>query len=158
MPGAPRSDKTFFGFSLYLAEKYCENLEVPRAQLNVNPARAIPWFVSVTIYRTCFNNNSPPPRQFLCNKMLLKKKLATVREMLIEQNFELRGPGPPGRIRTPIAFSFHDKTLISTENIRLDCCLLLKYCRRQYTLLPLIGPNHLQNFTPKCKILNVFWT
>ena len=23
---------------------------------------------------------------------------------------------------------------------------------------PLPGPNHLQNLTPKCKILNVFWT
>ena len=23
---------------------------------------------------------------------------------------------------------------------------------------PLPGPNHLQNLTPRCKILNVFWT
>ena len=78
--------------------------------------------------------------------------------MLIKQLFELRGPGPPGRIFPPITACFHDKTIISKENIRLDCCLRLKYCTRQCTLLPLPGPNHLQNLTPKCKILNVFWT
>ena len=49
------------------------------------------------------------------------KKLATVRGMLIEQNFELRGPGLPGRICTPITGCFHDKTIIFKENIRLDC-------------------------------------
>ena len=32
---------------------------------NVNPARAIAWLASVTIYCTIFNrNNLPPPRQF----------------------------------------------------------------------------------------------
>ena len=87
-----------------------------------------------------------------------EKKLATVSGMLIEQIFELRGPGPSGRIYTPIAGCFYDKTIISKENIRLDCCLLLKYCRRQCTLIPLPGPNHSQNLTPKCKILDVFWT
>ena len=56
--------------------------------------------------------------------------------MLIEQIFELRGPGPPGRIGTPITVCFQDKTIISKENIRLDCYLLLKYCSRQCTLLP----------------------
>ena len=60
--------------------------------------------------------------------------------MLIEQIFELRGPGAPGRICSPITGCFHDKTTISKENIRLDCCLLLKYCRRQCTL---------QKFNPK---------
>ena len=45
--------------------------------------------------------------------------------MLIEQNFELRGPGP-----------FHDKTIISEENFQVDYNLLLKYFRRQCTLLP----------------------
>ena len=50
--------------------------------------------VGITIYCTFFNYNSPPPRQFLCNKILLKK-LASVRViMLIEQIFELREPGP----------------------------------------------------------------
>ena len=78
--------------------------------------------------------------------------------MLIEQVFELRGPELPGRICTPIAGCFHDKTIISKENFRVDCYLPLKYCRRQCILLPLPGPNHLQNLTLKCKILNVFWT
>ena len=157
MPVAPRSDKTFLGLHLYLAGNYCENPKVPGAQLNVNTARAITWFVDVTIYCTFFNNNSPPPRQFLGNKILLKK-LATIRGMLIEQIFELGGPGPRGRICTSIAGSFHDKTIISEENLRVDYYLPLKYCRRQYNILPLPGPNHLQNLTPKFKILNVFWT
>ena len=69
----------FFGLHLYLAGKYCKNPRVPWAQLYVNPARAITWFEGVTIYCTSCNNNSPPPRQFLCKKVLLKK-LATVRE------------------------------------------------------------------------------
>ena len=87
-----------------------------------------------------------------------KKKLATVKGMLIEQIFELRGLGLPGRICTPTTGCFHDKIIIFKENIRMDCYLLLKYCMRQCTLLPLLGPNHLQNLTPKCWILNVFWT
>ena len=79
--------------------------------------------------------------------------------MLIEQMFELRGPGLPGRISTPLAGCFHDKTIISKENIRLDCYLLLKYSRRHIVFyFPLSGSNHLQNLTPKCKILNMFWT
>ena len=86
------------------------------------------------------------------------EKISYGKGMLIEQNFELSGPGPPGRICTPITGYFHDKTIISNENNRLDCYLLLKYCRRQCTLLPLPGPNYLQNLTPKCKILSVFWT
>ena len=77
--------------------------------------------------------------------------------MLTEQIFELRGPELPGSICIAITGCFHDKTIISEENIRLDCYLLVKYCRRQCALLPL-RPHHLQNLTPKCKILNVFWT
>ena len=76
---------------------YQENLKVPGGQLNVNPARAITWFEGVTIYCTFFNNNSPISRQFLCNKITLKK-ISTVRGMLIKQIFELRGPGHPGSI------------------------------------------------------------
>ena len=49
VPGAPHLDKTFFGLHLYLAGKYCKNPKVPGAQLNVNLARAITWFVGVTI-------------------------------------------------------------------------------------------------------------
>ena len=55
-------------------------------------------------------------------------------ELIIE--FELRGPGPPGRTRTPITDYFHDKTKISKENLRMDYYLLLKYCTRQCALLP----------------------
>ena len=112
---------------------------MPEAQRNVNPAKEITWFVGVTIFCTVFNNNSPPPRQFLCNKILLKK-LAAVRRMLIEQIFELRGPGPPGRLCTFITDCFHGKTIISNKNLRVDCYLLLEYCRRQCTL---------QKFNPK---------
>ena len=71
------------------------------------------------------------------------KKLATVRGMLIEQIFELRGPEPPGRICTPITGCFHYKTIISKETFQVDCYSLLKYCRRQRALLPpLPGPSH----------------
>ena len=112
VPGALRSDMTFFYFHRYLAGKYCKYSKVPGAQLNVNPARKVTWFEGEAIYCTFFNNNSPPPRQFLCNKILLKK-IATVRGMLIEQIFELRGPGPLGRKCSRVAGCFHDKTIIS---------------------------------------------
>ena len=78
--------------------------------------------------------------------------------MHIEEIFELRGPELLGRIYTPITSCFHDKAKISKETIRLDCYLLLKYYRRQYTLLPLTWSNRLQNLILKCKILNLFWT
>ena len=77
------------------------------------------------------------------------KKLATVRRMLIEQIFELRGPAPPSRICTFITGCFHDKAIISKENIRLDCYLLLKYCRRRCTLLPLTSAKSLTKFNTK---------
>ena len=75
--------------------------------------------------------------------------------MLIEQIFELREPGLSRRICTPTTGCFQDKTIISKESIRLDCYLLLKYCRRQCTLLRSTRAKS-QNLTPKCKILNVF--
>ena len=57
--------------------------------------------------------------------------------MLIEQitEFELSGPGLPGRTRIPINCHFHDKTKISKANLRMDYYLLLKYYTRQCTLL-----------------------
>ena len=57
--------------------------------------------------------------------------------MLTEQitEFELRGPGPPGRTCTAITGYFCDKTKISEENLGVDYCLLLKYCRNQCALL-----------------------
>ena len=77
--------------------------------------------------------------------------------MPIEQIFELRGPGPPGPICTLTTGCFHDKTIISKKNIRVDSYLQLKYCRRQCILLPPTWAKS-QNLTPKCKILNAFWT
>ena len=58
--------------------------------------------------------------------------------MLIEQiiEFELKEPGPLGRACTPTTSYFHDKTKLSKANLRVDYYLLLKYCRRQCTLLP----------------------
>ena len=78
-----------------------------------------------------------------------RKKLPTIRGMFIEQIIELREPEPPGRICIPITGCFHDKTIISKENIRLDCYLLLKYRRRQCTLLPPTWAKSLTKFTPK---------
>ena len=69
--------------------------------------------------------------------------------MLIEQIFELRGPGPLGRICTPITGCFHHKTLTSKENFRVDCYSLLKYCRRQCTLLYPTWTKSLTKFNPK---------
>ena len=66
--------------------------------------------------------------------------------MHIEQNFELRGPEPHNRICTPITGCFRDKTKISMENLRVDCYLLLKYCRRQCTLLPSTWATSLTKF------------
>ena len=66
--------------------------------------------------------------------------------MLIEQILELRERGPPGRIR---AGCFRNKTIISKENLRLDCYLRLKYCRRQCTLLPPTWAKSLTKFNLK---------
>ena len=69
--------------------------------------------------------------------------------MLTEHIFELRWPVPPGRICTATTGCFHDKTIISKGNIRLDCYLLLKYCRSQYTLLPLSSAKSPTKLNPK---------
>ena len=86
----------------------------------VNPARATTWFVDVTIYCTIFQNQftSTSP-VFTQQNTFEKKKLG---KFLIEWfiDFQLRGPGPPGRTCTPIPGYFHDKTKISKENLRVD--------------------------------------
>ena len=69
--------------------------------------------------------------------------------MFIEQIFELRGPGPPGRISTSITGCFHEKKVTSKESIRLDCYLLLKYYRMQCILLPPTLAKSLTKFNPK---------
>ena len=63
-------------------------------------------------------------------------------KQLIE--FQMREPGPPGRTCTPITGSLHGKTKILKENLLADYCLLLKYCRRQCTLLTPTTTNYLQ--------------
>ena len=57
--------------------------------------------------------------------------------MLIERFIELqlRGSGPPGRTCTPETGYCHDKTKISKKNPGVDHYLLLKCCKRQFTLL-----------------------
>ena len=69
--------------------------------------------------------------------------------MLIEQIFELRGPGSSGRICTALTGCFHDKAIIFKENIRLDYYLPLKYCRSQCTLLSPNWGKSLTKFNPK---------
>ena len=68
--------------------------------------------------------------------------------MLVEQFFELRGPGPPGHTCTPITGCFHDKT-ISKENIRLDLYLLLNKLQEACTLFPPTCVKSLTKFNPK---------
>ena len=69
--------------------------------------------------------------------------------MIIEQIFKLGVPEPPGPVCTPITGCFCDKTIISKETIRLDWYLLLKYCRRQCTLLSPTRAKSLTKFNPK---------
>ena len=69
--------------------------------------------------------------------------------MLIQQNFELRRPGSPGRVCTPITGCFHDKTIIAKEKFQVHCYLLLKYCRRQCTSLPPTWAKSLAKLNPK---------
>ena len=81
--------------------------------------------------------------------------------MLIEEIIELqlRGLGPPNQTCTPITAYFYDKTKTRRENLRVDYYLLLKCSTRQSALLPLPRLNHLQlNLSPRCQMLNVFWT
>ena len=72
--------------------------------------------------------------------------------MLIEHifQFELKEPWRPSRRPTCTPTT-------GKESFRVDYYLLLKYCSRQCMLLSsILGPNHLQNLAPKCKILNMF--
>ena len=68
-------------------------------------------------------------------------------EQIIE--FELRGPGPPGRTCTPITGCFYEKTKISKENVGVDYSLLLKYVRRQCTLFLRTCAKSLTKFNTK---------
>ena len=82
--------------------------------------------------------------------------------MLIEQiiEFQSRGPGPPDCTCTPTTGYFHDKTKISRkifEWIIIYCQIILQ--EATHLTSPYLGQiTHLQNLTPKYKILNVLWT
>ena len=71
--------------------------------------------------------------------------------MLIEQIVEIQLRGwAPGLTCTSITGSFHDKTKISTENLRVGFHFLLKCCTRQCTLLPpTCTKSHTINFNTK---------
>ena len=79
-------------------------------------------------------------------KKYFKKKLGF---MFIEQilKFELKEPGPTGRL-TKKSLRKISEGIIYCQNI----------ARCNVPHFPVPGPNHLQNLTPKCKILNLLWT
>ena len=67
---------------LYLLEIAAKISKVLGAPRNVNPAWANTRLVigltnNLLLYQLTFNNNSPQTRQFLLDKMLKKKKLAS---------------------------------------------------------------------------------
>ena len=68
------------------------------------------------------NNNLSPPLQFFRCKLVLKKKKNLQGKMLILLiiEFELRGPGPPGRTCTSTTVYFYNKTKLYEENLRVD--------------------------------------
>ena len=117
----------FFGLHLYLAGRCCENHQSARGPAQRKSLPGNNMVVDVTSYCTFFNNNSPLPRQFLRDKILLKQKIS-LGEMLTEQiiEFEFREHGSPGRKYTLIICYFHDKAKISKENLRVDYYLQLK--------------------------------
>ena len=80
--------------------------------------------------------------------------------MIIEQTIKLefRGLVPLGRVCTPATGYFYDKTKISTENLRVDYYLLLKYCSRQCTLLSPTRAKLLTKFNTKMLDFKMFWT
>ena len=79
--------------------------------------------------------------------------------MLIKQiiEFELRGSGPLKfefnntftRTCTPISGYFHEKTKIYQKNLRVNYYLLLKYCKRQCTLISPTWAQSLRKFNPE---------
>ena len=79
--------------------------------------------------------------------------------MLIEQviEFELRALGLPEfkfnntftRTCTPTIDYFYEQTKTFWENLRVDYCLLLKYYKRQCTLISPTWAQSLTKFNPK---------
>ena len=79
--------------------------------------------------------------------------------MLIEQisEFELRGPGPPGRKYASKLVIFKTKQDSFKEDFRVDCYLLPKYCRRKCVLLLSICANSLTKFNAEMEDFTMFW-
>ena len=71
--------------------------------------------------------------------------------MLIEQinKFGLSGLGPLDHICTPSTGYCYEKTKIPKENLRVGFYLLLKYCRRQCTLISTTWAKSLRKFNLK---------
>ena len=102
-------------------------------------------------------NNKPSPILSVFTRQNAFEK-ALLGEMLIEQiiDFESRVPGPlvVHIFLKQVIFMTKQKSL--KANLRVHY-LMLKCCRKQCTLISLTWAKS-QNLTPKCKILNVFWT
>ena len=161
---APRSNRNiFFGLHLYLAERCCKNLQSARGLAQCKSGPAITWLVDVTIYCTIFQKQfsiSPPTSPVLRAKYF-KKKLAMENADWTNYWTSIEGPWAFWRTCTPTTGYFHDKTKISKENLRVDFYLLLKCSQRQlmhFTFPYLDQITYNYNLTPKCKMLNVFWT
>ena len=81
--------------------------------------------------------------------------------MLIEQiiEFELRGPGRPGRICTSTTGYFHDWTKQKSLRNIVEWIILLFAAKilqeTMYLTSPYLGQIPFKIFTRKCKILNV---
>ena len=142
--------RLFLVFTYIWHEDVAKLSKVPGAPRNANSARVITWLVGVTIHIVpFFNNNLPPPRQFLRDKILLKYKLAwrSAMEQIIE--FELSGSGPPGRTCTPKLVILMAKQKSIKGYFRVDYCSLLKYWKRQCILLPPTWAKSLTKFNFK---------
>ena len=105
---APPSNGEAFLVFTYIWQKDVEKIsKVSSAMRNVNPTRTITWLVGVTTCCTIFkrqsiymvNYTSPVfPWQTSFEKKIAREN-AHYTTVIIE--FELRGPGPPGRLYTP---------------------------------------------------------
>ena len=72
--------------------------------------------------------------------------------MFIKQiiEFELRGPGLPGRKCNPKTRYFYDKTKISKENLWVNYYLLLKILQKALSLLSFPRNKSITNLSRKC--------
>ena len=81
-------------------------------------------------------------------KRILKNYSAGGNAHLTNIEFALRGLGPRA-VCTRITGYIHDKTKVFNENLRMNYILLLKYCKRQCSLLPSNWATALTKFNTK---------